>query len=77
MPHDKKRPDDIARLDAANYREPGRDLLATKPAHDAPGDIANPTATEHTHGTSGDPGIGSDERPRLADAHYRKGRWKT
>ncbi|HVM46236.1 MAG TPA: hypothetical protein VM582_09900, partial [Candidatus Thermoplasmatota archaeon] len=62
----KKSARDIAKLDKKEYEEPGRDLMATKPSP-AGGDIDNPVADEHSHGTSGDPGLGSDERARLAD----------
>lgn len=65
-------PKDVARLDKERYEEPGRDLLATKPASDGPGDVDNPVADEHSHGTSGpaDGKLGSDEHHRLA----RRGR---
>lgn len=61
---------EIARLNRERYRDPGRDLEATRPVLDAGagtwGDEHNPVAAEHSHGTSGDLGFGSDERPRLA-----------
>ena len=54
-------PKDIARLDKATYKEPGRDLLATKPAEPlgegARGDVDNPVAATDSHGTSGDDGM--------------------
>lgn len=65
-------PKDIARLDKGEYEEPGRDLMATKPAQGmgagAVGDVDNPVASEHSHGLS-DPDegkLGSDEVNRLA-----------
>lgn len=64
-------PKDIARLDRKEYKEPGRDLLATKPAEGvgagAVGDVDNPVADVHSHGMS-DPDegkLGSDEVNRL------------
>lgn len=61
-------PDEIARLDKRAYKEPGRDLLATRPAHDGQGDVDNPVADERSHGLRDpDPGkLGSDEVSRLA-----------
>lgn len=67
-------PEDIARLDKKEYREPGRDLLATKPVDakgaGARGDVSNPKAETQSHGAPG-PGQGtkgSDERAFLADS---------
>ena len=55
-------PKDIARLDRREYREPGRDLLASKPVEPlgegARGDVTNPVADEHSHGGSGPDGLG-------------------
>ena len=54
-------PADVARLDREEYREPGRDLLATRPVEPfeegARGDVDNPVAAERSHGTSGDEGF--------------------
>lgn len=64
-------PKDIARLDKEKYEEPGRDLLATKPAASGPGDVDNPVAANHSHGTSGPAGgkrIGSDENATLEES---------
>lgn len=49
-------PEDIARLDKREYKDPKRDLMATKPATakgaGAVGDVDNPVADEHSHGMS-------------------------
>lgn len=60
----EKTPRDIAKQNAREYREPGRDLTATKPTPEG-GDEDNPRAREHTHGAGGDAPLGSDERARL------------
>ena len=59
---------DIAKLDAERYDEPGRDLLATKPAEDGVGDVQNERAESKVPGSMGsaEDEIGSDERARLA-----------
>lgn len=64
MDEEKKSPRDIAKMNAKEYREPGRDLQATKPAPQG-GDEDNPCARERTHGAGGDAPLGSDERARL------------
>jgi hypothetical protein len=56
-------PKEIARLDKARYKEPGRDLMATKPAEPlgeggARGDVDNPVAGGHSHGGVGPAGDG-------------------
>lgn len=62
-------PEDIARLDAREYEEPGRDLEATRPATDGRGEEDNPVAR---HGPTGameddpDGKFGSDEQNVLA-----------
>lgn len=67
-------PKDIARLDAREYREPGRDLMATKPWQPGEGggggrgDADNPVAGTGTPGSIGSTRakFGSDEHNRLA-----------
>lgn len=64
-------PRDIAKLDREEYREPGRDLMATRPAEPlgagARGDVDNPVAAEHSHGTSGDDGMEGSRGARHFD----------
>lgn len=64
-------PEEIARLDKAAYKEPGRDLMATRPVEPrgegAVGDEPNPVAEERTHGTSGDQGFGGTRGARHFD----------
>lgn len=66
---------EIAELDAEEYEEPRRDLMATKPAVGGEGggggrgDMDNPVAFDGIPGSMGDTGprkIGSDEHNRLA-----------
>lgn len=67
-------PKEIAAMDAREYEEPGRDLLATKPSEGGEGgggrgDVDNPVADAGVPGSMGDTGsrkIGSDEHNRLA-----------
>lgn len=55
-------PEEVARLNRMRYKEPGRDLQATKPwepmEEGARGDVRNPVAEEHTHGGTGPAGDG-------------------
>lgn len=66
MAEEKQTPRDIAKRNAREYREPRRDLSATKPTPEG-GDEDNPRAREHSHGAGGDAPFGSDERARLAN----------
>ena len=58
---------DIAAIDAEAYEEPGRDLLATRPAAEG-GDVDNPIADVGVPGSVGktERKIGSDENNVLA-----------
>lgn len=65
---------DIAKLDAKEYKEPGRDLMATRPVQGGEGggggrgDEDNPVAYKGVPGSMGttENKLGSDEHNRLA-----------